>query len=647
MDALDGIDFTCPACGHHSRYPNVHAGQPVPCPACKKSHVISVGEGSGVKPVVPAAPAAGGSEADKILFTCTSCNYRARIPGQYRGMAVRCPSCDLAQIAAGDDSAPSSGRTVQLSKMPTASRATTVRPGNILFACSQCSFEAQLAKHYVGKAIRCPGCHAPQVVVGPDAPTNPGSALEPTAGAAGASAAPPSDPRFICVACGYRARIPGQYMGLAVTCPKCETVQIAAQEENEGAPTGDTVTISRMKTAEHAPPPATGAPASAAAVLAGAGSGDKVRFTCSGCGFKARIPAAYAGQTIHCPGCNSVQMVLRSGQASAAASGNTQVLHVVETAAASPDAIATPTQTPSRGNPVLPPVAAATAASFAATATGAPPTAKPAAPAAMPVAPAAKPAMAAPAAAAIPPEDQIRFDDDAPAATGGGKVVRRSGRMVTPAAGTMAPNFKTPPPAHMPTPPPAKMKTPAPLESEESEAAEMAALKASMAKPSVSKVPAAKAPAAKAPSTKAHAKPEPKPIAKPERVVVEESSVPQKSSSAMLVVMVLFMVVLLALMGGGGYFGYTQLQQLNAKLDAANAQLKKADEDTKAAKADADKAKQLQEEEAKARKAADDKAADLQKQLDEQKKATEEAAKKAAEAAAPAPAVPAVPDAAK
>ena len=29
MDALDGIDFTCPACGHHSRYPNVHAGQPV------------------------------------------------------------------------------------------------------------------------------------------------------------------------------------------------------------------------------------------------------------------------------------------------------------------------------------------------------------------------------------------------------------------------------------------------------------------------------------------------------------------------------------------------------------------------------------------------------------------------------------------
>lgn len=650
MDALAGIDFACPDCGHRSRYPLVHGGKPVPCPACKKVHVIPASTSPSASPTVaPQAPAVAkpAGDAEKILFVCSSCGCRARIPAQYAGMAVRCPTCDVAQIANPEGSVGTTGRTVQLSKMPTATRATTVRPGNILFICSQCNFEAQLAKHYVSKAIRCPGCHAPQVVAGAAPAEGGASALEPVA----ADGAPASDPRFICVACGYRARIPTQYMGLAVTCPKCETAQIASPEESESPSTGDTVSIARIKTVEELPAGAhgavptisqgtAGAPIPASTVLAGAAGGDKVRFTCSACGFKARIPAAYAGQSIHCPGCNATQTVLRSGQSGAAASGNTQVISIVQTAAASPDAIAQPTHTPSRGVPILPgePTIAPPAKPAAAIPTAAPARpqappppvamAKPAPPkpvAPPPVAVAAPAPVASPPA--LPPEEKLNFDEEAPKPeSAAGKVVRRnssSGRMAAAGAKTPLPEAPT---------------------SADDEAGEMAALKASLGKPKpgAKPVPATPKPAPMAEKPEV-AKTEPKPAAK--AAPSEEPAVPQKSSSALMVVIILFMVVLLGLVGGGGYMGYTQLQALDTKLTAAGDELKKttdelkkaneklaqAETDAKQAKADAEAAKKKQDEESAARKAADDKAAELEKKL-------KEAEAKAAAAPAPTPA---------
>lgn len=647
MDALAGIDFACPDCGHRSRYPLVHGGKPVPCPACKKVHVIPASTSPSASPTIaPPAPAVAkpAGDAEKILFVCSSCGCRARIPAQYAGMAVRCPTCDVAQIANPEGSVGTTGRTVQLSKMPTATRATTVRPGNILFICSQCNFEAQLAKHYVSKAIRCPGCHAPQVVAGA-APAEGGtSALEPVA----TDGAPASDPRFICVACGYRARIPTQYMGLAVTCPKCETAQIASPEESESPSTGDTVSITRIKTVEELPAGAhgavptlaqgsAGAPIPASTVLAGAAGGDKVRFTCSACGFKARIPATYAGQSIHCPGCNATQTVLRSGQSGASASGNTQVISIVQTAAASPDAIAQPTHTPSRGVPILPaePTIAPPAKPAAAIPTAAP--AKPQAPPPPPVAKPAppKPAAPAPVAAAapalvapppaLPPEEKLNFDEEAPKPeAAAGKVVRRnssSGRMA-------AANAKTP--------------LPEAAKAADDEASEMAALKASLGKPK----PGAK-PVSATPKPEPIAQSEPKAVAKPAPRVErsEETAVPQKSSSSLMVVIILFMVVLLGLVGGGGYYGLNELKELNTKLNAAgdelkktgeelkkaNAKLDQAEADAKQAKADAEAAKRKQDEESAARKVADDKAAELEKKL-------KEAEAKAAAAPAPTPA---------
>lgn len=726
MDLLDGIDIACPACGRRSRYPVVHAGKTVSCPACKHEHLLPAKEASGAHaglppappavpnpPIAPPAPAkpttaplAGAKlgEADKILFVCASCQYRARIPAQYAGMAVKCPSCDAAQIATADTSGSSTGNTVQLSKLPAPGHKTTIRPGNVLFICSLCNFEAQLAKHYVGKAIRCPGCHAPQVVAGEPPPKEP-AALERHTPAT-ADAAPASDPRFICVGCGYRARIPAQYMGLAVTCPKCDTVQIATPEEQEGPATGDTVAISKIKTADDgakiANPQVTAAPAepgikmptskaapaapAKTAPTAAAGGGDKVRFTCSACGFKARIPSTYAGENIHCPGCNSVQLVLRSGQLSPNATGNTQIIQVVQTAAAagSPDAIATPTHTPSRGVPVISDPSAPPTAKAAVAKPAAPPVAKPAAPPAPPAPPAASVAKAISPILPPPPavpvaqpagtakaettiDDLLNFEDPPPGeeTKSAGKVVRRGSDRLKAVGATKTP---LPEPAK-PTAPAAK-----PVESPKVDAKPASttkpAIAATAAAPAKSEAdlpsagPTAKAPAASlpeidqdppsdplpAPAAKTSAKPavktdrtvkSPAPSSEPKAAMSQ--SAPAKQSNAMVVLVAVFCFGLLVAVGFLGYQmmeNGKQLTQLtsdlgnvNRKLDEtqkqltdANAKLTKAEDDAKIAKEAADLAAKKQAEEAAARKASEEKAAALEAKL----KAAEEAAAKAA-----------------
>jgi flagellar basal body-associated protein FliL/DNA-directed RNA polymerase subunit RPC12/RpoP len=722
MDLLNGIDVKCPACGRRSRYPRVHAGKTAACPSCKHEHIVPDQDGTGIYQVIsdtptplappvppapippapiPSAPSAAAKkaktmpmsgEAEKILFVCASCQYRARIPAQYAGMAVRCPSCNEAQIANADNAVGATGKTVQLSKLPSATHKTTIRAGNVLFICSQCNFEAQLAKHYVGKAIRCPGCHAPQVVAGESTSTDP-AALERNAGA---PATPAGDPRFICVGCGYRARIPTQYMGLAVTCPKCDTVQIATPEDQESSPTGDTVAITKMKTAsadaQLANPqvaitnePAIKMPEKAAAdkkadnpapkPAPAPAPGDKIRFTCSACSFKARIPASYAGENIHCPSCNAVQLVLRSGQLSPNATGNTQIIQIVQTAqaAASPDAIATPTNTPSRGVPTIadpekerasaPKSPSPVAPSSAPIAQPAPAKPAPAAKNSGPILPPPALTVAQPAGTAAAAQAEVSIDDllnsdnplaDDPAgkASDGpskpGKVVRRGSDRLT------AVKAKTPAPEVVSATKPAASKSaplaaakPAPvLDQSDDDSANSEA-----EQPSVERNSSA--------NNKSASNKKASPAVRPAH---HDEPPAAKNNNGLMVIIIVFMVVLLAALGGLGYVmlqGQQQIADLNGKmskmsddlgearksLDDTNKKLNAAQEEAKLAKEAAELAQKKSEEEAAARKKAEEDAAALAAKLKEaeekaaaDKAAAEKAAaeKAASEAASPA-----------
>lgn len=102
--------------------------------------------------------------------------------------------------------------------------------------------------------------------------------------------------RFICGGCGYRARIPSSYTGKVILCPGCQQMQIAAADGGES--TGDTVRIGKVATAQggtgrFSVPDAEG----------------RLKFTCGGCGYSAKLATTYAGKAISCPQCKSPQLI--------------------------------------------------------------------------------------------------------------------------------------------------------------------------------------------------------------------------------------------------------------------------------------------------------------------------------------------------
>lgn len=103
--------------------------------------------------------------------------------------------------------------------------------------------------------------------------------------------------RFICSGCGYRARIPSTYNGKVILCPKCQQMQIASPDGGEA--TGDTVRVSRLETAK-------GPTAGQVSVPDAEG---RIRFTCVGCSYQAKLASTYAGKAIACPKCQAPNLV--------------------------------------------------------------------------------------------------------------------------------------------------------------------------------------------------------------------------------------------------------------------------------------------------------------------------------------------------
>jgi hypothetical protein len=101
--------------------------------------------------------------------------------------------------------------------------------------------------------------------------------------------------RFICGGCGYRARIPSSYTGKVILCPGCQQMQIASPDGGES--TGDTVRMSKVTTAQ------------GTAKFSATDADGRLRFTCTGCGFSAKLASSYAGKAISCPQCKSPQLI--------------------------------------------------------------------------------------------------------------------------------------------------------------------------------------------------------------------------------------------------------------------------------------------------------------------------------------------------
>lgn len=321
--------------------------------------------------------------ADKILFTCTACRYRARIPAHYAGRTIHCPGCKSVQpVAAVEEALPvAAPRTAApVAKLDTPAVGnpilTTGSPspaamGNkIVFTCPACNYRGRLAAEYDGKTIRCPGCQQPQVVKGAPAPSPIVASLaadEPVfRGNDGEKI------RFACSSCGYRARIPSKYQGKPIHCPQCKQVQVAKPETDLEEATGQTVSISIVHAAAVKEPR-----------LAMTNVG--VQFRCAVCGYESRISPSCAGDAIYCPSCRAPQKVEWGDPAALAGAAPAPA---AEVAPASP--VPAPAALPSVADDLIPMPDFGSEPAL-------PPIAAPA-----PVAPAAKAPVAAPAPTPVP-----------------------------------------------------------------------------------------------------------------------------------------------------------------------------------------------------------------------------------------------------
>jgi len=275
---------------------------------------------------------------DKILFVCTACGYRARIPDRYAGKSVLCPGCQAVQMAAPEivtSDHPSTGSTVSVSRLESAGGAATstvaapavsaaavtatastptpaaaavttadvpVKPSEVakdklVFTCASCGYKARLAAHYAGKSIRCPKCEQPQVVAQASQPGPMLASLSDDEAVFG-GAERPDRMRFVCGACGYKARIPAKYAGSPILCPSCKGVQIA-HPAPEAEATGKTVAVSVVTTAK----------VGEARAPRGAMTNVGIQFTCAACGYQSRISPSCVGDAIYCPDCRTPQKV--------------------------------------------------------------------------------------------------------------------------------------------------------------------------------------------------------------------------------------------------------------------------------------------------------------------------------------------------
>lgn len=159
----------------------------------------------------------------------------------------------------------------------------TAATEKILFTCGDCAYKARIPGHYAGRSIHCPQCKSVQSV----------PAVEEPGAATGAEAAPTPSMAggkivFACSSCTYKGRLSSEYDGKTIRCPGCQMPQVV-----KGTPL---------------PSPIVASLAADEPVFKGM-EGDKVRFVCASCGYRARIPSKYAGKPIHCPQCKKVEVV--------------------------------------------------------------------------------------------------------------------------------------------------------------------------------------------------------------------------------------------------------------------------------------------------------------------------------------------------
>ena len=193
-----------------------------------------------------------------IVFLCPACGYKARIPTQYAGHTIRCPGCQSPQVAKLAAPTASTGKTISIMKVASTPVPFTLPPDQAaaLTAASTTPLPMELGIQAVGVSPGIPVLGNPSGVrprIDTLLPDN-----TPRANVALPTAAKPvagATIDFTCTMCRGRMRIPAQYIGKSILCPKCSAPQKVTDSKLPAQPMDTTRSIKSGEPTQTQTPP--------------------------------------------------------------------------------------------------------------------------------------------------------------------------------------------------------------------------------------------------------------------------------------------------------------------------------------------------------------------------------------------------------
>lgn len=187
-----------------------------------------------------------------FIFICPACGYKARLPDQFSGRTIKCPGCQVPQVATAPLNA--EHKTASFIRVAATPVPFTMPQEQLdALAGAQVSPVAPPADP-TQKSFPSPLPGAIQVTT--DRISNQ-SASVPAAGAPIAKAAQGGTVDFTCNSCNARLRLPAHYAGKSILCPKCSTPQ-KVLISTTAVPMDTTRSIALKEEAATASPPGPG-----------------------------------------------------------------------------------------------------------------------------------------------------------------------------------------------------------------------------------------------------------------------------------------------------------------------------------------------------------------------------------------------------
>ena len=199
-----------------------------------------------------------------FIFICPACGYKARLPDQFSGRTIKCPGCQVPQVATAPlNTEHKTASFIRVAATPV----PFTMPQEQLDALAGAQVSSVAPPAYPAPAPKAFPSPLPGAIqVSTDRISNQ-TPIVPVAGAPIAKAVQGGTVDFTCNSCNARLRLPAHYSGKSILCPKCSTPQ-KVLDSNAAVPMDTTRSIALKEEGAAAAQPGTGT-----------GTGIRVRVT--------------------------------------------------------------------------------------------------------------------------------------------------------------------------------------------------------------------------------------------------------------------------------------------------------------------------------------------------------------------------------